>query len=362
MTTKNLITNDVTRTTLSVLFIGILTAASFWILRPFLTSLVWATIIVVATWPLFLRLQVLLWNRRGLAVGVMTALLLMLIVAPLIFAIIAIVGKAGDIAARVEALSVFTVSPPPDWINHIPLVGRMLGERWQQVAGLSHEELAAEIIPYAETALRWFAAQAGGIATVIIQFLLTVLMAAIIFTRGEAAAEAVRIFARRLAGERGDAAAVLAAKAVRGVALGIVVTAIVQAGIGGIGLAVSGVPAAMLLTAVMLILSIAQLGPLPVLIPAIIYLFWSGQPLLGSVLIVVSIIAGTIDSVIRPFLIRKGADLPLLLIFAGVIGGLMVFGVIGIFIGPVVLAVMLTLLQAWLEDNEQHKAVASEGE
>lgn len=350
---------DVTRTTLTVLFIGILTAASIWILRPFLTSLVWATIIVVATWPVLLKLQNLLWNRRGLAVGVMTTLLLMFIVLPLIFAIIAIVGKAGDLAARVEALSVFTVSPPPDWVNHFPMVGRKLGEKWQQVAGLSHEELSAQITPYAEVGLRWFAAQAGGIATVIIQFLLTVLIAAIMFSKGEAAAEGVRNFARRLAGDRGEAITIQAARAVRGVAQGIVVTAIVQAGIGGIGLAVTGVPAAALLTAVMLMLSIAQLGPLLVLIPATIWLFWSGQALLGSVLLIVSVIAGTIDGVIQPLLIRKGADLPLLLIFTGVLGGLMAFGIIGLFIGPVVLTVMLTLLQAWLADGDKHKAVST---
>lgn len=113
----------------------------------------------------------------------------------------------------------------------------------------------------------------------------------------------------------------------------------------------TGVPAATVLTAVMLLLCIAQLGPGLVLIPAVIWLFWSGQTLWGSVLLVWTVIVGTMDNFLRPLLIKKGADLPLLLIFAGVIGGLIAFGIIGLFIGPVVLAVTYTLLAAWVSES-----------
>jgi predicted PurR-regulated permease PerM len=149
---------------------------------------------------------------------------------------------------------------------------------------------------------------------------------------------------------------VLAAKAIRGVALGVVLTALIQSILGGIGLAVTGIPAAMLLTAVIFLLCVAQLGPILVLIPCIAWLYWSGQTLWGTVLVIWSIPVATIDNILRPFLIRKGADLPLLLIFAGVIGGLIAYGIIGLFIGPVVLAVIYTLLQAWVEEG------ATEGE
>jgi predicted PurR-regulated permease PerM len=146
---------------------------------------------------------------------------------------------------------------------------------------------------------------------------------------------------------------VLSGKAIRGVALGVGVTAFVQSFLGGIGLAVTGVPAAALLTAVMFILCIAQVGPVLVLVPATIWLYWKVGTLWGTVLLIWSLIVGAIDNFIRPVLIRKGADLPLLLIFAGVIGGLMAFGIIGIFIGPVVLAVSHTLLKAWISGGEQ---------
>ena len=143
----------------------------------------------------------------------------------------------------------------------------------------------------------------------------------------------------------------LAGQAIRGVALGVVVTALVQAALGGLGLVIAGVPFAALLTAVVAFLCIAQIGPTPVLVPALIWLYWSGETGWGTFLVVWTVIVVTIDNVLRPLLIKRGADLPLLLIFAGVIGGLLAFGLVGVFVGPVVLAVAYTLLRAWIADG-----------
>ena len=243
----------------------------------------------------------------------------------------------------------------PEWIGNIPFVGKNIAGRWQQYAALPPEELSARLTPYAREALRWFAAKAGSIGMMILHFLLTVIISAILYAKGETAAGGVRSFARRLAGQKGDETAVLAAKAVRGVALGVVLTAIFQSVLGGIGLAVTGVPSAAILTAVMFMLCIAQVGPGLVLILSIIWLFWKGDPFWGGVLIVWSIPVVTIDNFLRPVLIKKGADLPLLLIFAGVIGGLIAFGIIGLFIGPVVLAVTYVLLKAWVSEGESEQ-------
>jgi len=199
----------------------------------------------------------------------------------------------------------------------------------------------------------WFVSQAGSAGMMILQFLLTVIISAILYANGDTAATGVRAFGRRLAGQKGEEAAVLAAKAIRGVALGVALTAIIQSVLGGIGLAVTGVPTASVLTAVMFILCVAQLGPGLVLIPSIILLYWRGDTLWGTVLLIWSLPVGILDNFLRPALIRKGADLPLLLIFAGVIGGLIAFGIIGLFIGPVVLAVAFTLLKAWVSADEQ---------
>ena len=168
------------------------------------------------------------------------------------------------------------------------------------------------------------------------------------YAKGETVASGVLRFAQRLAGDRGEQAVALAGQAIRSVALGVVLTALVQAVLGGIGLAVAGVPFVVILTGIMFLLSIAQLGPLAVLVPAVVWLYWRGSSGWGTVLLVWTVLITPLDNFLRPILIRKGVDLPLTLIFAGVIGGLIAFGLVGIFVGPVVLAVGFTLLKAWV--------------
>ncbi len=343
---------DITRYTLAVLFIAMLIAASFWILRPFLTALAWASTIVIATWPLMLRVQAGLWGRRALAVLMMTVLLLLLLIIPLSLAIGSIVARAGDIVGWARSLATFTMPAPPDWIGRIPLGGPKLAAQWQQLAAVGPGVLSERLAPHARLVVGWLIAQAGSLGLMVLQFLLTVIISAVLYANGEQVAQGISRFARRLAGKHGENAVILAGKAVRGVALGVVVTALIQAILGAIGLFVSGVPAAAVLTAVMFILCVAQLGPMLVLIPTVVWLFWEGHTLWGSIMVVWSIIVGTIDNVIRPILIKKGADLPLLLVFAGVIGGLIAFGIIGLFIGPVLLAVTYTLLKEWVAADD----------
>ena len=158
-------------------------------------------------------------------------------------------------------------------------------------------------------------------------------------------------FAFRLGGKQGEALIILACNAIRGVALGVGLTAVVQAALGGAGLALAGVPFAGLLTVVLLVLCLAQIGMLVVLIPAAIWVFWSGDPVWGTFLLVWSIVASMLDTWLRPLLVSRSANLPLLLIFVGVIGGFVAFGVLGIFVGPVVLAVAYTFLKTWVEES-----------
>src|SRR5262249_44478781 len=218
------------------------------------------------------------------------------------------------------------------------------------LSSMGHDELAARAAPYARAAVEWFAARVGNLGLLALNFLLTVIVTAVLYTTGEQAAAGVRRFARRLAGDRGEQSVDLAGRAIRAVALGIVITAIVQTTICGVGLAVCGVPYAMVLTAIIFMLCLVQIGPILVMVPAVIWMYWSGSALTGTVLLVFTIVGGATDNVLRPMLIRRGADLPLPLIFAGAIGGVVGFGVIGLFVGPVVLAVTFRLLEWWVGD------------
>ena len=344
--------NDLTRITFAVLALALLIGTSLWVVRPFLGPTIWATMVVVATWPLMLRVQRWLGGRRAPAVAVMTLLLLLLFVVPLTMAIFTIVKNADQIVDWARLVTSYRLSAvAPAWLSGLPVLGSVLAGLWEQAVAAGLDGLLERLAPYTGNLTKWFVAEAGGAGFLLLQFLMTVVIAAILYAGGEEAASQVRRFAERLAGERGVSTVQLAGDAIRGVALGVGVTALVQAVLGGIALAIVDIPFAGLLTAVMFMLCIAQVGPAPVLVPAVIWVFYSGQIGWGIFLLVCTVVITLMDNVLRPALIRMGADLPLLLIFAGVIGGLVAFGLVGIFVGPVVLAVAYMLLESWIAEQ-----------
>jgi predicted PurR-regulated permease PerM len=343
---------DLTRTTLGVLSIGALLAASFWVMRPFLPAIVWALTLVITTWPLMLKVQHRVGNRRGMAVAIMTIVLLLLVIVPLWLAISTIVNNIDELGGMVRAVLSLQIPDPPDWVAAVPVVGGRASKAWAGFASLEVHELAPKLMPYAGLLTRWFADLIGGLGAMLLQFLLVIGIAALMYARGEAGATAVIRFGHRLGGEPGATAVRLAGQAIRSVALGVVVTAIVQSLLGGIGLAVVGLPYAPVLTAVIFILCLAQLGPGLVLLPAVAWMYHADRIAGGTILLGFTVGAMTIDNFLRPMLIQRGAHLPLFLVLAGVIGGLIAYGLLGIFLGPTVLAVAYTLLNAWVNDVE----------
>lgn len=343
---------DLTRDTLAVVFLFALIAASVWILWPFLGAVVWAIMIVVATWPILLTLQRWLLGRRWLAVTVMTVLLLAIFVLPFAFVIGAFIEHFKTITAVATSLANFKLPPPPDWLGNLPLVGAPVTSNWHEVASMSPEELAAKLSPYLGGIMEWLAGQIGGFGGLLVQIALMVIVSAVLYATGESAATMALRFGFRLARDQGEQAIRLAGQAIRGVALGVVVTALVQALAGGIGLAIVGVPFAVILTAVMFLLAIVQIGVAPVLLCAVAWLYWTGNATWATVLLVWTVPVVLIDNFLRPLLIKQGVDLPMLLVIAGVVGGLLAFGLIGIFVGPVVLAVAYTLFTVWIDEDQ----------
>ena len=341
---------DITRIVLIVLLICLLLLGSFWTLLPFLGALVWATTIVVATWPAMKQVERMTGGRRGVAVAIMTLLILAALIVPLTFAISTLVDAAWRSPAVMQDFMVRGIGEPPSWLATIPLVGRQAAERWQQIAAGGPGALVEIARPYTRDAAGWAIAATGGVGTLFIQFLLIVVLTVILYSQGEVAAAGALAFGRRIGDERGEKTIRLAGQAVRSVALGVVVTALVQSLLAGAGLWVTGVPHAGLLTAFMFVLCIAQIGPVLVMLPAIAWLYWSGSSGWGTVLLIWALPVFTLDNVLRPVLIRRGVQLPMLLIIAGVIGGLLSFGVLGLFVGPVILASTYTLAKEWVAE------------
>jgi predicted PurR-regulated permease PerM len=352
---------DLARLILAIIGIVGLLLLSLWVLSPFFTALIWALMIVVACWPLMIRMQRVLIGRRALAVAAMTVMMLMVFILPLALAAGTIVANADTLWSWGRMAADFELPPPPGWIATLPLVGARIAELWNTLHAAGLESLVQRVAPYTLAAAQLVAAQAGSLGLLIVHILLTVLIAAVMFAQGEKGAHLAVVLARRVGGNSGEEAVRLAASAIRGVALAVVGTALVQTTLAGLGMAIAGVPFAGLLTAAALMLCIAQLGPGLILIPAVTWLYWSGEAGWGTFLLLWSAIAITIDNVVRPILVRSGADLPLLLIFAGVTGGLLSMGLVGLFVGPVVLAVTWRLFEAWV-DEPSPSPVAPAGE
>lgn len=323
---------------------------SLYVLRPFLPGLIWATTIVVATWPVLLSIQRHCGGRRWIATVAMLFILLVVIVMPLYQAVSTLALHGGTIMAAVKSLPDYALLAPPAWIRNIPLAGPRIAQEWQALSDAGAGGLLARVEPYLTTAAQWLLSHAAIVGVFVMHMLITVIIAGILYSQGDAAADFARRFSNRLAGARGVAAIILAAAAIRAVALGIVVTAVVQSALGGIGLWIAGVPAAGILTALMVMLCLAQLGPLLPMLAGVVWLFQNDMKLAAGVLLVWAIVVGMLDNLLRPLLIKRGVNLSILLILSGVLGGMFAFGIVGLFIGPVILAVTSTLLKAWIDE------------
>ncbi len=339
---------DLTRIILFVLVIGTLLVGSLWTLLPFLSGMIWATTIAVATWPTLLRIQQLTWGRRGPAVAVMTVVVLLVFVVPFALAVSALLDAAYRSPAVMSDFLTHGLGPPPQWIASLPILGEPVVERWQAIAAGGPGALTAAVQPYAGSAAAWAIAATGGIGSTIVLMLLTLVLLSILYARGEIAARGALAFAHRLGGDTGERTLRLAGQAIRSVALGVVATALIQALLAGAGLWFCGVPHSGLLMAAAFILGIAQIGPMPVLLPSVGWLYWTGSTGWAVALLIWSLPVSALDNIVRPILIRRGVQLPLLLIIAGVIGGLLSFGVVGLFVGPVLLAATYTLAKDWV--------------
>ena len=336
--------NAIVLACLAALLVGVLA-----VLRPFLTAIIWATIIVVATWPIKLRVQRLFGGRRGLAVAAMSSGLIVIVVAPVALLIGTLVTQLPQLHDFGDRMLSGPWPGPPAWLESMPY-GAQLSAQWQQAAAQSPEHWAAVVKPYLGTVALWLSQHVGTLGNITVDLLLTLMLLVVFYLHGETLAKWTLRMAERVGGSYGAESAVLAGQAMRAVAVGVVVTALVESILSGLGLRVVGIPAAGVLTSIIFMLCIMQLGPMPVLVPAVLWLLFHQQVGWGIALAVWAVMMSVGEGIMRPWLIQRGAQLPVILVLLGVIGGLLAFGVAGIFIGPVLLAVGQRLMLRWMTE------------
>jgi predicted PurR-regulated permease PerM len=325
-------------------------AALLWgtlaVLRPFLPAILWASIIVVATWPVMLHVQRWLGGRRSLAVAVMSTGLFVAVVAPVALLLGTLVARLPELHDLGGRLLAGPWPPPPAWLSRLPF-GAQLSAQWQRAVAQDADHWATLAQPYLGKVALWLSQHVGTLGGITLEFLLTLVLVVVFYLHGETLAGSARRLARRVGGARAEEGTVLAGQAMRAIAAGVVLTALVQSVLGGLGLWVVGIPAAGVLTSVMFMLCVMQIGPLPVLVPCVLWLIFRHHAGWGIALTAWALLLATGDAILRPWLIQRGAKLPFILVLGGVLGGLLAFGVAGIFIGPILLAVVKRLMDRW---------------
>jgi predicted PurR-regulated permease PerM len=342
---------DLLGAALRLLVIGLLLYGVGMVLRPFLPAIIWSVVIVVATWPLLEALQRRLHGRRVLAEALLSLGLLAVVVAPIAALLATLVARLPELR---DLLLRWLQGPwpgPPDWLVHLPY-GAELATQWQSAAARTSQEWSQWLAPWAGKAALWLSARLGTVGSILFEFLLTLVLVVVFYRHGAALAQHVYRLAQRIGGVRGEESLRLAVGAVRAIAAGVVLTALAQSLLGGLALLIVGAQAVALLTAAMFLLCVVQLGPLPVLVPVILWQYATGHPVGGTFLVAWSVVLSVGDGLMRPMLMRRGAQLPFLLITGGVVGGLLAFGVAGLFAGPILLAVVLRLLERWVSEGD----------
>jgi predicted PurR-regulated permease PerM len=332
---------------LLVLLLGGIGVGCVLVLYPFFSALLWAGILVFTTWPVCDWLHQQLRLSRGAAAGVMVALTAVTIVLPLALAAPSGANDVNQLRGVIEDALRAGLPGAPDWIYAIPAVGQTLGDLWNRWAA-DISVLVEALGPYVGILLEGGLGLLLGLANGVLQFILALFIAFFFYLYGEPMAARMRLILYRIAGERAERLIFITHATVRGVVYGILLTAIVQGILTAFGLWLSGVPRPVLLGAVAGLISVLPIGAPVVWIPAALWLLSSGHLGWGVFLAVYGVVAVSgADSVIRPWFIARGAQLPFVLTVLGVLGGAIAFGLLGIFLGPVLLGIGYTLVNEW---------------
>ena len=327
----------------------LLAAFALKVLSPFINLVLWATIIAVAIYPLFRWLTNKLGGRTKLAAAVFVLVSLALILVPAFSFMGEAIDESKALTARLDAGTLDLPSPPAS-VAEWPVVGEKAYQLWSDAA----RNLPATVDRY-EDQIRAFAGWGlgaiGGLGVTVLQFVLSILIAGLLLATAEPGKKGAVAVANRFFGQRGTEMVVLAEKTIRSVTVGVLGIAVIQAILSFIGMAIIGVPLAALWALFVMILAIVQLPPILVLGPVMVYAFATQSTAAAVFFLVWGVLVSGSDAVLKPLLLGRGVNAPMLVILLGAIGGMISYGIIGLFVGAVVLAVAYQLFVAWVTEG-----------
>jgi predicted PurR-regulated permease PerM len=341
---------------ITLIVLAVLVGGCYLVLQPFLTAVIWAIVLCCTTWPVFVRVQRATRGGVILASLVLTLVIALVVLAPFVIVGISLAENANELLEQGKRLIDEGPPDPPSWVGQIPLIGEHALAYW---AGIAHDtaSLIGDLRQYVEP-MRTFALAGGAaVAHGVLQLTLSIFIAFFFFKDGETMSRRLTATVARIAGERGQQLIGVAVATTRGVVYGILGTAIAQGVLAAAGLWLAGVPAAPLLGLATFFLSPVPIGPPLVWAPAAFWLFSTGHTGWGIFMLVWGVaVVSSVDNFVKPLIISRGSNLPFILVLLGVLGGVIAFGFIGVFLGPTLLAVGFALIQDWSEERRKPAA------
>jgi predicted PurR-regulated permease PerM len=343
-------TKKAVETTIKISMILLLFAGCFYIVQPFIVPLAWSLIITVSIYPVYSRMVVLLGGRQKLTAVLMTAILLFIIAIPCV-TLVKIIANNVEELARQLLNGTFAIPLPTEKVATWPLIGNSLFKYWT-LASTNLVDALRQIAPQLKMLGTWLITSSFSLTVSILQLLLAIIISGILLVNAESGYRLALAIGKRFVGERGEEFQHLSEETIRSVATGVLGVALIQSLLAGLGLVVADIPSAGLLTVACFFLAVIQVGPTLIMLPVTLYVFSCHDTLFSVLFMAWAIFVGLIDNVLKPLLMSRGSHIPIVIIIIGVIGGMIFSGIIGLFVGPVVLSLAYELFRAWVFEEE----------
>lgn len=333
--------------------LGVLGLLLYWsliLVRPFISIVIWSVVLTVALYPLYDWIAILLGGRRRLAAFLITILTLLVVIGPAMWLALGLIDSLRLISEQFD-LSTLAIPPPSDSVRAWPLIGEPIYQFWE-LASTNFQAALVKILPQLKPLGSNLLRIGADTGIGIVKFLASIVVAGFLFSPGPTLADAVKKFSYRLNQERGEEFVTQAGATIRAVSRGVIGISVLQALLAGIGLIAAGIPQASLIAFGVMVLGIIQVGPTIIIAPIIVW-SWTFMETSSALLFTAYMIpVNLIDNVLRPVVMGRGLKTPMLVILIGVIGGTLAYGITGLFLGPIVLAVIWELLIAWVKERE----------
>lgn len=317
------------------------------VLRPFMPSLLWAAILCFSTWPIYQRLRSLLGERNTVAAACMTLLIALIFVLPFVTVVVNLADNVSLVTDMVRGMLAKGLPKLPAWVVSIPFIGERLDSRWSSL-GNDGSYLAKMAKQLVNSVGPWLLHRGVALGQGVFELSMSVLIAFFFYRDGVYVAEKMQVVIARVVGDRTQHLLGVVGGTVKGVVYGLLGTAVVQGILAGIGFAIAGVPAPLLLGVLTFFLSLVPVGPPMIWLPAAVWLYYQGFSGWAVFMAIWGfVIVSGVDNILKPYLISRGSSMPFVLVFLGVVGGLFAFGFLGVFLGPTLLAVGYSLMQEW---------------